>query len=314
MKSAIKNEIIKLWLRKKIVVLLIISVGMMILSATLSYFDSNEVKMASNEIYEMEKQSLKSLYSNKEIDSTYIERSLEIIDTKMAHNIPAEGYQTGAMLLFEEITGGFFISIILPFAVIILCSDMIVGEQTTGSLKSLLFSPLGRGRLLFSKILAVFFVLLGLSIFYFLLEYITTGTLYRFGGWTDQIVLTLINPGIYSVWQGIVLGFLLLVISMTFYILLAIFFSVIFNNVMSSILGFITFVLIQYTSPLYMEKIPYLYYSVFPNVKLALFLEGGGATQPYGVSLISAIVVIGLAIVLLIYLSMVIFKKRDIFV
>ena len=318
MKNAILNELIKFSKRKKFITIAVFSLLALTLITLLEYKESDELlsstKIPIEEILEMEHAQLEAMSENEKVDKKFIEKSEQVLDLTVEKELPFYGNLNAPTFLLDEIQSGIFVGLILPFIIIILAIDLIVGEYNSSNLKLLLFSPLERNKIILAKLLASLIVIVVTALIYYLIQYLIHGIMFGFSGWTDQIILTFSTPKVYLVYQGVLMSFLLLLITILFYLALALFFSVIFKNTVNAVLAFVISWVLQLSAPSYLEKLAYSHYLVFPNVNLAKFLSLDVATQIYGLSFNVAMSLVCLTTFLLIYLSMLVFSKKDMYI
>lgn len=237
-------------------------------------------------------------------------------------------------ILFNEVLG----NSLLAIGIILFAADMISGECTPSTLKFLLIQPVSRGKILFSKFIAVilisiglilptefiFFILVGLLVGFGNLNYpVFTGTRYKFDytnvGFNGNPPLTeVINSTVViPIWQHTLYMFLLQALFIICCCAFALLISSIFKSSMASMsLGIISVLTITILSQIIpaIRKISYLLFTSYGAVgsllqgNLALNFNNPSITFPYGLLVLISWVI------LCCLLSHFIFTKRDILV
>lgn len=312
-----RNEFIKLYKSKKILVLLLVSLAtflVLVLGQKLDEIESiNETKMTQLEIYEVNKENLNHLILENNYTEKQLKRTLEKNETFYKENIPYAGYETGAYLLFEETTTGLFLSFILPFSIFLIAIEAIIGERNQRSLNFMLISPVGRTRILFSKFLTITVTLILTAVVYISINYIFFGMKFGFDGWKDPIVIMVNSAKTMEIWKAFPIAVINLLILILYYVSLGIFFSVIFKNYSTAFISFLGIFLLRGFSGLYLEKVPFSQYLPFLNNSISPFLFSNPQTEMHGVTFNIALISTLLMILILNIVTLYTFKKRDIY-
>ena len=148
--GAIKNELIKLIAQKKVISIVIITIILLGIGLIVQVTDKDSSQSAwqeelSEELVVLEDDTI----SNK--TDVHTDRIKEI-KFRLKHNISPNGDSTGPGTVVSEFSNSPFITILIPLFVILLFGNMIIGEINDGSLKISLVSPVGRSKILLSKI------------------------------------------------------------------------------------------------------------------------------------------------------------------
>jgi ABC-2 type transport system permease protein len=190
--GAIKNELEKLYRKKRIQVIIGILIFFSTLMMVIDYFDKDTQKVSNWEApLEIQLQEMNNYLNTMEDKQSDEYKSLLNQSNKLEYqltndiNPEVEGAAGSAI----SSVSGMFVKIILPILIVIVTADIIAGEASNGTLKSLLVSPLGRKNILFSKWIAATLVSIGAMLFSDILTYLTAIPLNGMGNWNDLIVV-----------------------------------------------------------------------------------------------------------------------------
>ncbi len=200
MYELIKNELIKIFYRRKTYILLFVSI--------IYIFSYNYVQKITNLNIDIKHQYLNAYsndilllknYNNLNITEEYyniIERmhlDKYAIENNIEYNILVNSENDkiplpeDARILLMRIYNNFEIIIVL--IIIYLSSIMILEEYSTGTIKYLLIKPYSRFHILVSKIIAIILTIILLILFFTLFQYIIGGILFGFDSYTLEAII-----------------------------------------------------------------------------------------------------------------------------
>ncbi|MFB1051049.1 ABC transporter permease [Paraliobacillus sp. JSM ZJ581] len=236
--GAIKNEIEKLYFKKRIHVVIGIVLFFTLLMVTLSYFDKdNEDPIDWQITIEEQITGIESRLTtiNNQSSDEYMNlvNQKEKLNFQLKNDINPE--VSGATGDLASSVTGVFIKLILPVLIVILTADLIVGETSNGTMKSLLVSPLGRKKIILSKFLASLIISIGVMLLSNVLTYITSIPFYGLGSWNDLIVIGNENFKAIPIWEYILYGLGLNMVTIITLISVVILISVLFETVTTSV-------------------------------------------------------------------------------
>lgn len=318
--NLIKNELIKIFKRKNIYILLVI--GILIITIYNFYQKlensntniSNQYQRAyNNDKFILENFDELSELNNKENYEDIIERiKLEeyAIENNIQYNILLNSENSSAPLskdariLLMKLFNNF--EIIIIFIIIYLSSTIISEEYSTGTIKYLLIKPYTRTQILLSKIFTNLFVISIIMIFIILLQYLLGGLLFgfdsynldaiRYNTFTQEIeTMSLINYMILLVLSKIPVYLLLTLISLLF--------GVITNNIALNILISISLYIISNLEILINNISKYIFIYNW-DISKYLFTSDKLIIQSILISIISFLITVTLLFI--------VFKNKDI--
>ena len=302
MLKLIKNELIKIFKRKNIYILLIIGILIIVSYNLFEKITSSNLDISKQyqRAYNLDKMLLEN-YNELNIDESYdeIEERLKLedyaINNKIQYNIFLDtenknaSLPSDARILFMKIFDNF--DIIIVFILIYLSSTIISEECETGTIKYLLIIPHTRVKILFSKIITSIFIIIIITGFITLFQYLLGGILFGFDSYSlDAIIYNNSDKSIITMNLSKYMITLILTKILMYCLLniISLLFGVLTNNIALNILISLGMYIILYNY----DISKYLYDSVFLLNKLVI------------------IFIIGILILLL--LLTVIFKKKDI--
>ncbi len=248
--NLLKNELIKIFKRKNIFILLFIGIIIITCYTLFQKFTSSNMNIIQQ--YQRAYNNDKILLENyNQISSTdsyeeiieRIELEKYAIENNITYNILLNSenrnapISVDARILMMRVFNNF--DIIIIFIIIYLCSTTISEEYNTGTIKHLLTKPHSRIKILLSKILASIITTILVAIFIVIFQYLLGGILFGFDSYTLDAI---IYNGYTQVIERMDLINYMMLISVSktqMYLLLNIiclFFSVIINNIALNIL------------------------------------------------------------------------------
>ena len=306
MLKLIKNELIKIFKRKNIYILLLIGILIMVSYNLFEKITSSNLDISKQyqRAYNLDKMLLEN-YNELNIDESYdesydeIEERLKLedyaINNKIQYNIFLDtenknaSLPSDARILFMKIFDNF--DIIIVFILIYLSSTIISEECETGTIKYLLIIPHTRVKILFSKIITSIFIIIIITGFITFFQYLLGGILFGFDSYSLEAIIynnsdkSIITMNLSKYMITLILTKLLMYCLLD---IISLLFGVLTNNIALNILISLGMYIILYNY----DISKYLYDSVFLLNKLLI------------------IFIIGILILLL--LLTVIFKKKDI--
>jgi ABC-2 type transport system permease protein len=310
--GAIKNELEKLYHKKRIHVVIGVILFFAILMVSLSYFDkdseSNVDWRTSTEEQVANMEAQLAAFDDKEsADYKNFVNQKNKLEFHLENNINPEADGAAAMLT-SSVTG-VFIKLILPMLIVIITADLISGEAGNGTMKSLLISPIGRKRILLAKSLAALIVSVGGMLISDLLTYLTSIPFYGVGNWNDLIVVGSETFKAIPVWEYMVYGLLLNIVMIVTLISVFILISVLFETVATSISLAISIVVFGGLLGNLQDRLDSLKYFFVLNLDLASHLTGESTLQNSSLLLSSMVMLITVLIAL--SLAFLKFTKKD---
>ena len=302
MLKLIKNELIKIFKRKNIYILLLIGILIMVSynlfeKITSSNLDINEQYQRA---YNIDKMLLEN-YDALNIDESYdeIEERLKLeeyaINNKIQYNIFLNTENknvplpSDARILLMKIFDNF--DIIIVFILIYMSSTIISEEWETGTIKYLLIKPHTRVKILFSKIIPSIFIIIFFTGFITLFQYLLGGILFGFDSYSlDAIIYNISDKSIITInlFKYMILLILTKLLMYCLLNLISLLFGILTNNIALNILISLGAYIILYN----FDISKYLFVSDFLFNKL--------------------LVIFIIVIFILLLLLTVIFKKKDI--
>lgn len=212
------------------------------------------------------------------------------------------------------------ISLFLPLLMIILAADMVSGEHTSGTIKSLLTRPLSRWKILLSKYLTLLLMVSVVLLLTFTLSYLISGIIFGYKGWSLPVITgfqrhgaQLITTYVHMIpqWQYILLAY-----GLAWFVCLAVatisfMVSVLVQNTATSmgimLAALITGSLLEQVGT-YWETVKYY---VFTNLRLTDYLAGNPTiiqdmNLPFSLTILSTWSLIALII------AFITFSRRDV--
>lgn len=302
MLKLIKNELTKIFKRKNIYILL--TIGILIIIAYNLFEKITNSNMDISKQYQRAYNNDKMLLENYDelnIDESYeeIEERIKLeeyaINNKIKYNIflntenKNAPLPSDARILLMKIFNNF--DIIIIFILIYLSTTIITEECSNGTIKYLLIKPHTRVKILFSKIITSILIIITITSFITVFQYLLGGILFGFNSYSleaiiynssDKIIETtsLANYMITLIISKIPMYFILSIISLLF--------GVVTNNIALNILISLGMYLVIY------------------NYDISKYLYSSD------VLLNKYIIIFTISIIILLMLLTVIFKKKDI--
>ena len=302
MLKLIKNELTKIFKRKNIYILLIIGILIIIAYNLFQKITNSNMDISKQyqRAYNNDKMLLEN-YDELNIDESYeeIEERIKLeeyaINNKIQYNIflntenKNAPLPSDARILLMKIFNNF--DIIIIFILIYLSTTIITEECSNGAIKYLLIKPHTRVKILSSKIITSIFIIITITSFITVFQYLLGGILFGFNSYSleaiiynssDKIIETtsLANYMITLIISKIPMYFILSIISLLF--------GVVTNNIALNIIISLGMYLVIY------------------NYDISKYLYSSD------VLLNKYIIIFNISIIILLMLLTVIFKKKDI--
>lgn len=209
-KGAIFNELEKILRKRRLAIVLIILAALQILATILANMDhetpsnTNWEQTLQQEVSALESQ-IPQVPADQAEQKAVMQRELERKKFQLKHHVNPnpEGAAGDAI---STVTAP-FISTILPLLMIVIGADVVSGEVSDGTLKSVLVRPVGRATILFSKWAA--FILFSIVIMAFsdVLSYVLALFTSGVGNLTDQLVIGTDTIRALPIWQYLLIGY-----------------------------------------------------------------------------------------------------------
>ena len=200
MLKLIKNELIKIFKRKNVYILLVIGVLIIIIYNLFEKFSSYniDINMQYQRAYNNDRMLLEN-YDELNIDDSYeeIEERIKLeeyaINNKIQYNIflntTNKNVQlpSDARIILLKLFDNF--DIIIIFILIYLSSTIVTEEYSVGTIKHLLAKPHSRTQILFSKIITNIFIIAIVIGFITLFQYLLGGLLFGFDSYNLDAII-----------------------------------------------------------------------------------------------------------------------------
>lgn len=305
------NENMKIYRRWRTWIMIILMLSVVILSGVLMYSISGTSQENWQATMQTDLAYSKELLDNLPDDDPYASVLAEQIareEYQLAHNIPPMSGTVWSAVLDSS----FIIWLITIFTVII-ASDIIAGEFSSGTIKLLLIRPVRRWKILLSKYLASLLFGLTLLILLFLSSFVFNSFLY---GWeyssmpylvTDDNGVIQERSMLLYIWATYGLSAINLLMIVTFSFML----SALFTN-SSLAIGLSIFLLFtgQTATSILAARYEWAKYSLFANIDLTQYWEGSPLVE--GMTLRFSIMILIVYYVLFVGLAWWVFTRRDV--
>ena len=200
MLKLIKNELIKIFKRRNIYILLAIGILIIVIYNLFEKFSSSniDINMQYQRAYNNDKLLLEN-YDELNIDDSYeeIEERIKLeeyaINNKIQYNILLDTENKNvtlpkdARILLLKLFDNF--DIIVIFILIYISSTIIAEEYSNGTIKYLLIKPHSRIKILFSKIITDILIIVMLISFITLFQYLLGGLLFGFDSYNLDAII-----------------------------------------------------------------------------------------------------------------------------
>lgn len=310
MLKLIKNELIKIFKRKNIYLLLIIGIILIISynlfqKLTTSNIDINHQYQSAynNDKFFLENYNELNLKDNYEDIVERIKLEEYAIENNIQYNILLNSensnvpLMTDARILLMRVFYNF--DIIVIFIIIYLSSTIISEEYNNGTIKNLLTKPHTRKKILLSKIVTSVFITIIVLVFIVLSQYLLGGFLFGFDSYTlDAIrynrvtqaieITNLVNYMIIIILSKIPMYLLLTIISLLF--------SVVTNNIALNILISLGLYIISTIEILINNISKYLFMYNW-DISKYLFISDISIKQPIVISSMSLFLIFALLVI-----------------
>jgi len=281
--GAIKNELEKLYYKKRIHLVMGIVLFFAFLMLGLEFFDKEPVTeqqknwKAATETYvqQLSVQLDKTDQNTSQYDQ--IEDQRNRLDFYLKQNINPE--LSGAVGMLADSVTGMLIKIILPILVVIITADILTGEASNGTLKSLLVGPMGRKNIILSKWISAAVVSISAMLLSDLLTYIFAIPFHGFGSFTNQVVIGVHHFTSIPAWLYVVIGLLLNIVLILTLVSVSLLISIVCKTVASSVSLAMSMVIFGSLLGNFQHKIDSLKYFFFTNFDLVSFLTGEFTVQ-----------------------------------
>ena len=322
MLNLIKNELIKIFKRKHIYILLLIVILTIIIYNFIiekGAIKNNNISELYQQIYIQDKIYMQN-YDNLNLDEKYsdIEERVNLekyaIENNIKYNIllnsenPNMKLPADARISFMKVFENFDLLII---TIIIFISSTIISEEySKGTIKNLLVKPHKRISILFSKIITCLLVITIIAIFVIITQYIVGGMIFGFESYKLEVIrynhltqnIVTMNLGKYM--------FLMLICKLPMYIiisLISLLLGVITNNIAINILITLGLYLMSKIEIMINSLSKYL---TIYNWDISKFIYGG--FENISDNIIQPIIISGISMVIAFIILIELFKYRDV--
>lgn len=199
--GSITNELEKLFRKKRLMVVVVILIVLHILLGVLAYFDRNDFKSdphwkenLQQQVTMMEQQ----IPQVPAVQKSKMQYELNKAKFQLEHNVNPN--PAGATNQLKSAFSTPFLTTILPLIMIVIGADIVAGEESDGTLKTILVRPIGRRNILLGKWIAFFLVSILVMLFSDVLSYVVGWVVIGAGSWSDLIVIGTTNLSAIPVW------------------------------------------------------------------------------------------------------------------
>lgn len=189
----IRNEVMKIWKKKRFFVILIILAVLIPIFTYAQYKTAMNLKeQIGSSDWRISAQERVNDYTNR-LNSPrvlpewkeYIKIQIQILQYHIDHNIDPQS-PSGVTFAKEFLKNA--VGLFLPLLILVLASDMISSEHTQGTIKILLTRPVQRWKVLTSKLLALLLYVSMTLIALMLMSYLISGIVFGYGGWNAPVL------------------------------------------------------------------------------------------------------------------------------
>ncbi|MGL6033161.1 MAG: ABC transporter permease subunit [Kurthia gibsonii] len=312
--GAIKNELEKLYWKKRIYVLIGVIVFFTVMMMAISYFDKEDItkvdwkKEYEQQIIQIDRQM--ELVKPQSSEYQQLKEQHDKMQYQLKHDINPE--PKGAASLATSSISGMFIKIILPILIVIIAADMITGESSNGTMKSMLVSPAGRTIILSSKILAALIISISVMILSDLLTYLSAIPFYGLGSWHDMVVIGIEGFRAIPMWEYMMYGLILNILTIATLVSVFILISVLLESISNSIILSISLIVIGGLLANLQGKVDALKYFFILNLDSAAHLTNEFTLKNTSFSISITVMIVTMIIALSIAFT--VFNKKDMLV
>lgn len=312
--GAIKNEIEKLFLKKRIHIVCGIVIFFAILTSSIDFFDpqSKDTHWKENteaQIQQIEK-NLGQIGDKSSDEYKNLTHERQNLEYHLKENINPD--LINAAVVATDSVSGTFIKIVLPLLIIIITADIITNESSNGTLKTLLASPMGRKNIILSKWIAASLISIGIMLFSDILGYITAIPFYGLGNWNDLLVIDFGHLRSVPMWAYLLIGLFLNCIMIITLVSVCILISVFFNTVTTSVSLSMAMVILGAILGGFQYKVDVLKYVFLLNFDIMSFITGDSTIQNSSITI--SFVTMVLTSILTLGIALKIFTKKDMLV
>jgi len=312
--GAVKNELVKLYKKKRLHVVAGIIIFFAVLMMVIDYFDDASAKEKNwKEPLVTQTEELNNYISTLDKQSSEYKEMVkqrDKLEFQLEHDVnPEVGGAAGSAI---SSVSGMFIKIVLPVLIVIITADIVAGEASNGTLKSILVSPIGRSNILLSKWIAVIIVSIGAMLFSDILTYLSAIPKNGLGDWNSLIVVGEETLRAIPIWQYMLQGLLLNLIVILTLCSVFILISILFHTVTTSISLSICLVVFGGILSSLQGKLDLLKYLFILNLDIGAHLTGDFDLQNTSLLLSSSVMIA--TMIVSIYLSFAFFTKKDMLV
>ncbi|MGM7634395.1 ABC transporter permease [Bacillus sp. Hm123] len=286
--GAIKNELEKLYWKKRMHAIIGIILFFSALMITINFFDKDTG--SSMDWKGSTKEGIVNIENHlSTIENKSSQEYIELLNQKnkltfhLENNINPE--HQGASGMTTSSVEGIFIKLILPLLIAIITADIVSGETSNGTMKSMLVRPIGRKGILIAKYSAALIISIGAMLLSDLLTYFTSIPFYGLGSWNDLIVVGDENFKAIPLWEYMMYGLALNIITILTLISVFILVSILFESVATTVSLSISIILFGGLLANLQSQLDFLKYFFVLNLDLASHITGEFSAQNTSLSL-----------------------------
>lgn len=312
--NLIKNEIIKIFKRKNIYILLMIGILVMLVSNLFNGLGNQHIDMQEQykRLYKNDKMLLEN-FNRLDVKDSYedIVERLELeeyaIQNNIKYNIIINSENNNITLpkdaryLLIKVFNNY--DILMIFIIIYLSSTIVSEEYNSGTIKNLLVKPHKRTTILLSKIITAIFLTIIISVFIISLQYLLGGIIFGFDSYElEAIKYNSLSNNIetMNLTQNIIVTFLQKIPMYLLLSLVSMLFGIITNNIALNILISLGLYLVSTMEFLINDITKYL------------FIFNWDITKSSVMNIKQSTIISCISFLIIFILLIVIFKKKDI--
>ncbi|MHB1628791.1 MAG: ABC transporter permease subunit [Bacilli bacterium] len=286
---AIYNEMIKLYRKRRLFAAVLLPTILSVGIGVFAYFHLDVIRQSQNweSGVRIQLKSDQHAISLLPRSQQALERNqIRLFQYELLHHVPPQPSGTGV-----SDTTGISMTLLFPLIIVILGGDIISGEVSDGTMKSMLIRPVGRSRIFLAKFLTLLILALAIRIYIDMIGYVISHSM--IGGWNSFSAPILMGniprngmvsiPGlhVWPTWLFILVGYGLNLLTMISVIGLVMLLSVLIRNPAMSV---ITSVIVIIIGGMANQLVNWngLNYLPMTNFDLVSQILGGGISNPIG--------------------------------
>jgi len=241
-------------------------------------------------------------------EKSWYERSIKKNNYYLEHNInPNEN------TLWSIVQSSTNLIMLVTILTVIVAADMIAAEYSSGTMKLLLIRPASRAKILLSKYVSTFIFAIAMLVLLFSVTFLLGGLFEGFGGFDQQNVFFGNDGEIHQ--SSMVLDVLQkygwAVVELVLYVTFAFMISAAFRSSSMAIAFSLMLMLVGNTIVGIFRNYDWIKYTLFANIHLSQYVEGGTPPRP-DMTLMFSVIVLVCYFAVFNLVSWLLFTKRDV--